>query len=133
MIVLPRIALSASALVLLAALPAASASTVREIRMTSRFVPGETSARAGDTLRFINQTGGPHNIQFFVDSIPESARALLEAAMPGEKIGPLSSPLLLDEHARYDIAVPALPPGRYPFVCLPHFASRMLGAIIVVP
>jgi plastocyanin len=106
---------------------------VHEIRMTSRFVPGRIVARAGDTLRFINQTGGPHNIQFFADSIAEEARVLLERAMPGAKIAPLSSPLLITENTAYEIAVPALPPGRYPFVCLPHFGSRMLGALEVVP
>ena len=109
------------------------APAVHEIRMTSRFVPGLTVARAGDTVRFVNQTGGPHNIQFFVDSIPEEARALLERAMPGAKIGPLSSPLLITENDVYEIAVPALSPGRYPFVCLPHFGSRMLGTLEVVP
>jgi plastocyanin len=128
-----RCAVGVAALLLLAAFPAPQAPGVREIWMSSRFVPGETTARAGDTLRFINQTGGPHNIQFFVDSIPEAARVLLEGAMPGEKIGPLSSPVLLNENDRYEIAVPALPPGRYPFVCLPHFASRMLGALLVTP
>ena len=106
---------------------------VHEIRMTSRFVPGLTVARAGDTLRFINQSGGPHNIQFFADSIPEAARVLLERAMPGAKIAPLSSPLLITENDVYEIAVPALPPGRYPFVCLPHFGSRMLGTLEVAP
>lgn len=106
---------------------------VYEIRMTSRFVPGRIVARAGDTLRFINQTGGPHNIQFFADSIPEEARILLERAMPGAKIAPLSSPLLITENDVYEIAVPALSPGRYPFVCLPHFGSRMLGSLEVVP
>ena len=106
---------------------------VHEIRMTSRFVPGRIVARAGDTLRFINQTGGPHNIQFFADSIAEEARVLLERAMPGAKIAPLSSPLLITENTAYEIAVPALPPGRYPFVCLPHFGSRMLGTLEVAP
>ena len=106
---------------------------VHEIRMTSRFVPGRTVARAGDTLRFINQSGGPHNIQFFADSMPEEARLLLERAMPGATIAPLSSPLLITENDRYDIAVPALAPGRYPFVCLPHFGSGMLGTLEVVP
>ena len=106
---------------------------VHEIRMTSRFVPDRIVARAGDTLRFINQTGGPHNIQFFADSIPEEARVLLERAMPGDKIAPLSSPLLITENAVYEIAVPALSPGRYPFVCLPHFGSRMLGSLDVMP
>jgi plastocyanin len=111
----------------------ATVPAVHEIRMTSRFIPGRIVARAGDTLRFINQTGGPHNIQFFADSIPEEARGLLERAMPGAKIAPLSSPLLITENDVYEIAVPALSPGRYPFVCLPHFGSRMLGTLEVVP
>ena len=99
--------------------------------MVSRFVPAAVTANPGDTLRFINQSGGPHNIQFFADSMPAEAGRLLDAAMLGEKIAPLSSPLLVLDNATYDIAVPALPPGRYPFVCLPHFGSRMLGALIV--
>jgi plastocyanin len=110
-----------------------AAPTVHEVRMTSRFLPARIVARAGDTLRFINQTGGPHNVQFFADSIPEEARKLLEAAMPGEKIAPLSSPLLITDNQVYAMAVPALPTGRYPFVCLPHFGSRMLGVLEVVP
>jgi plastocyanin len=99
--------------------------------MTSRFLPAVTTANPGDTLRFINQSGGPHNIQFFADSIPEEARTLLAAAMPGEKLDQLSSPLLVLDQATYDIAVPALPPGRYPFVCLPHAGSRMLGSLVI--
>jgi plastocyanin len=130
----PRLAaVLAAALGALAWTGQATAPAVHEIRMTSRFVPGRIVARAGDTLRFINQSGGPHNIQFFADSIPEEARALLERAMPGAKIAPLSSPLLIIENDVYDIAVPALTPGRYPFVCLPHAGSRMLGALEVVP
>jgi len=127
------VALMAPALGSLAWAGSARAPAVHEIRMTSRFVPGLTAARAGDTLRFINQSGGPHNIQFFADSMPEAARGLLERAMPGAKIAPLSSPLLITENDVYDIAVPALLPGRYPFVCLPHSGSRMLGTLEVVP
>lgn len=126
-------AVMAAALSAIAWVGHATVPTVHEIRMTSRFVPGRTVARAGDTLRFINQSGGPHNIQFFGDSIPEEARMLLERAMAGAKIAPLSSPLLITENDKYDIAVPALAPGRYPFVCLPHAGSRMLGTLEVVP
>src|SRR5262245_40655936 len=107
---------------------------VHEVRMTGRFVPAETTARAGDTVRFILQSGGPHNIQFFADSMSGGALRLLEGAMGGkEKVGPVSSPMLVLEKETYEIAVPALPPGRYPFVCLPHQGSRMLGALIVMP
>jgi plastocyanin len=104
----------------------------RDSAQRHRFVPAQTIARTGDTLRFINGSGGPHNIQFLVDSLPESARDLLERAMPGEKIGPVASPLLLDQQETYQFAVPDLPPGRYPYVCLPHGANGMRGAIVIV-
>jgi plastocyanin len=108
--------------------------TVHEIRLSAnRFVPAQTIARAGDTLRFINGSGGPHNIQFLVDSLSGSARDLLERAMPGEKIGPVASPLLLDQQETYQFAIPDLPAGRYPYLCLPHGANGMRGAIVIVP
>ena len=110
-----------------------SVSTTHEVRMTGRFIPAETSAQPGDTLRFINQSGGPHNIQFFADSMPEAARRLLEQEMRAtEKIVPVSRQMPVLENDRDERAVRALPPGRYPFVCLPHHGSRMLGALIVV-
>ena len=98
----------------------------------TRFEPGETRAQAGDTLRFVN-LGGIHNVQFTADSISDSARRVLAQAMRGEKIGPLSGPLLLEPQERYEITVPALPPGRYPFVCLPHAAGGMKGVLVVLP
>ena len=50
--------------------------------------------------------------------------------MGGEKIGPLSSPLLLDPGEPYTFVVPALKPGKYPLYCLPHLAN-MRGSLIV--
>ena len=98
----------------------------------NRFEPATTTARAGDTVRFINGSGGPHNVQFFPDSIRDPARDLLDRVMPGEKLGWLSSQLFLDRNEVYDIVLPKLSPGRYPFFCLPHAAS-MTGAIVVAP
>jgi len=122
---------------LLSGSPSARPLMLHEVRMGSRggarFEPGTTTARAGDTVRFLNGSGGPHNVQFFSDSIPDPARDLLDQAMPGKKIGWLSSPLFLDRDEVYQIVIPALAPGRYPFVCLPHFAAGMTGAIVVVP
>jgi plastocyanin len=98
----------------------------------NRFDPIETVARIGDTVRF-NNFGGIHNVQFEADSMSDSARGLLSAVMLGEKIAPLSSPLLLDSKEHYEFVVPPLPPARYPFVCLPHAASGMKGVLVVVP
>src|SRR5438552_18669708 len=109
----------------------AAAPRVLEVRMTaSRFEPGETLARAGDTLRFVN-AGGLHNVLFFADSIAAPARQLLVRAMTGDKIGPLASPLLIERGEQYQFVVPALPAGRYPFVCQAHYAMRMVGTLVV--
>ncbi len=122
---------------LLAAFHPVTVPVVHEVQMGSRggtrFEPATTTVRAGDTVRFINGSGGPHNVQFFADSIRDPARDLLDKAMPGEKIGWLSSQLFLERNEVYEIVIPLLAPGRYPFVCLPHYASNMTGAIVVVP
>jgi plastocyanin len=125
--------LAAASLAVMAASGGRSAAPrLIESRMSDgKFVPAVLTAHPGDTLRFKNGLGGPHNVQFFADSIPAASQAILDAAMPEEKIGPLSSHLLLEEDEVYQFVVPALPPGRYPFVCLPHFAMSMKGALVV--
>lgn len=108
------------------------------VRMTSRgtgprFEPAETSLRAGDTVRFVNVRGGPHNVQFFIDSIAAAARTLLDSSMGDTRIGPLAARLLWDPEESYALVVPGLEPGRYPFVCAPHYPGGMTGALIVTP
>ena len=106
--------------------------TLHEVRLTGRFEPAIIEAHAGDSLRFVNGVGGPHNVQFAADSIPGPMRAKLERAMGGDKIGPLSSPLLIDRGESYGFRIPDLEPGQYPFFCLPHMAS-MRGVLVIVP
>jgi plastocyanin len=96
------------------------------------FRPNVIHVRAGDTLRFVNGNGGPHNVKFVDDSIAAPAKTLIEKAMGGEKIGPMSSPLLLDPGEPYAFVVPALTPGKYPLYCLPHVA-QMRASLIVDP
>jgi len=97
----------------------------------NQFRPEQIRVRAGDTVRFVNGNGGPHNVMFVADSIAPAARSALETALKGDKLGPLSSPLLLDPEETYAFVVPRLPAGRYPLVCLPHQAN-MRGELIVV-
>jgi plastocyanin len=108
------------------------------VHMTSRgagprFEPAHTSLRAGDTVRFINVRGGPHNVQFFLDSVAPDARGLLDSSLGESRIGPLAARMLWDPEESYVLVVPALQPGRYPFVCAPHYSSGMTGALIVTP
>ncbi len=106
--------------------------TTHVIRLSGNsFVPAVIEAHAGDSLRFINGPGGLHNVEFVADSIPESLRSRIADAMPGEKIGPLSGPLLLSAGEEYRFRIPDLPPGRYPFICLAHVVVGMRGVLVI--
>jgi len=96
----------------------------------NRFAPAELRARKGDTVRFVNGMGGPHNVQFEADSIAPAASALIDAAMP-DKIRPLMSPMLILLDETYTLVVPDMVPGRYPYFCSPHYGN-MRGALIVL-
>lgn len=105
----------------------------------NRFQPALITARVGDTLAFINGRGGPHNVQFSDDSLPDAAHRLIDAAMPDRpKVAwsrevPLASPLLILDGDTYKVVVPALPPGHYRFFCAPHMNGGMRGELVVVP
>ena len=97
---------------------------------SNRFMPAEVRARPGDTLRFVNGEGGPHNVEFISDSLTSAARHLLIAAMGKDTVRALGGPWLILADETYQIVVPNLPAGRYPWLCSPHFAN-MRGALIV--
>jgi plastocyanin len=96
----------------------------------NRFVPRETKVGVGDTVRFVNGQGGPHNVEFIADSMPVPARAILDSAMTGLKIRTLSGPLLIFPEQEYKVVMPPIPNGRYAFLCVPH-AANMQGAVVV--
>lgn len=90
----------------------------------NEFRPNVVQARLGDTIRFVNGNGGPHNVAFAADSISAAARRMLARAMLGEKLGPVSGPLLFDPAEVYAFVVPKdLPAGRYPLLCVPHMVN----------
>jgi len=112
----------------------------KDIRLdNNRFMPAMITARAGDTLAFVNGRGGPHNVQFSDDSLSDAAHRLIDAAMPERpkqawsREVPLASPLLVLNGETYKVVVPALPPGRYRFFCTPHLNGGMRGELVVVP
>ena len=74
--------------------------------------------------------GAPHSIVFEARACRPGAREALNGAMP-RRSADLSSPLLTENGAEYRMVVPALPPGRYAFFCLPHRAYDMRGELRV--
>ena len=113
------------------------AQRVHEIRLDAdpgkevyRFSPARVTARRGDVLLFKAVTGMPHSIVFEAATLSGPAHEALNGAMT-RRSGDLSSPLLTPGEAEYRVIVPALPPGRYEFFCLPHRAYDMRGMLQV--
>jgi plastocyanin len=108
-----------------------------EVRMLGdatgyRFRPASITARVGDVVRFVNVSGGPHNVVFYADRIPSGAAATLQKNM-GQTIGPLSGTLLMAPNEDYTVSLAGLPAGTYNYYCLPHQAMKMTGRIKVRP
>ena len=116
-----------------AAVPAAGATHDVNMQLdgtTYHYVPSELTIKVGDVVNFHNVSGGPHNVQFWTDSIPAGAADKLSAGMP-DQMGPLAGPLLVEPNAVYSVAFTGTPVGDYKFYCLPHLAMKMVAKITV--
>jgi len=116
------------------ATPAISSAVV-EVRMTGNsrnqaaFEPATLTIAPGTTVRFINVSGGPHNVVFWADSIPAGSAEVLNGALVGRQ-GNLASPYVVQPNATYEITFPAtLPAGLYRGYCAPHLIMGMKIAI----
>lgn len=95
-----------------------------------RYEPKNITINRGDVIRFVNVSGGPHNVAFDPEKIPAAAKAPLKAAMPNQ-VAPLSGPFLTAPNAAYTISFANVPAGTYPFYCTPHLALGMTGVITI--
>ena len=122
--------------------PAASAGTAApitgqtvEVKMVGddkgyRFEPADIKIKAGDGVKFVMVSGGPHNVAFDPATIPADVKPQLSANMPDQQ-GELSSPLEVTPNQTYTISFANIKPGTYPFHCTPHLAMGMKGTITV--
>lgn len=115
--------------------PAAITGTTHEVKMVGddkgyRFEPADIKVKAGDGIKFIMVSGGPHNIAFDPATIPADVKAQLMANMPTQ-MAELSSPLFSNPNEAYTISFANIKPGQYPFHCTPHLAMGMKGTITV--
>ena len=97
-----------------------------------RFDATTITVHAGDVVRFVNASGGPHNVSFWADSVPRGSSEQLQQDM-GPTIGPLKGVLLLEPNAPYQVAIAKLPAGTYKYYCLAHLGLGMRGEIVVQP
>jgi plastocyanin len=116
-----------------AAAPATGAT--HEVKMIGdasgyRFDPANTTVKAGDAVKFIMVTGGPHNVTF-QNVTDAAAKAQLDANMPGQKMGELAGPMVMQPNEAYVVSFAKVPAGKYDYICTPHAAMNMKGSITV--
>ncbi len=95
-----------------------------------KYVPEQLTIKSGDVVRFVNKSGGPHNVSFWADSVPSGAAAALKAGMP-DQMAPLEGPLLTAPEAVYTVNFANAPAGEYKYYCLPHLALGMKARLTV--
>jgi plastocyanin len=95
-----------------------------------RFEPSSVTIHVGETVRFLNKIGGPHNVTFWPDSIPGGTQQALQSGMTNTS-GPLTGPLLINVGDATIVSFAGVSPGTYKFYCMPHLALGMKGQIIV--
>lgn len=132
---IPSLMLSVAAFGLAAVPRRGAQPLVHEVRMISEgknfsFSPAALTVKAGEEVRFINVSGGPHNVAFDPAKVAEPAAAKLAAAMKNQ-IAPLAGPIMTAENETYVVSFTGVPAGKYEFFCMPHSALAMKGVITV--
>jgi plastocyanin len=120
------------------AVPAAStpAGPVVQVKMTgdgstkAAFEPSTLTIAPGTTVRFINISGGAHNIVFSADSIPKGALDALNKGLP-DQLTDLTGPYVMKPNDTYDVSFAGAPAGVYHGYCQPHMALGMRIQITV--
>jgi len=115
--------------------------TMHEVQMvlegsSYKYVPADLTVKAGDQIKFINVSGGPHNVAFKEGDVPAAVQAQLDANMPAtvgamQKMGKMAGPLVTEPNGTYTISFAGITAGKYPYVCTPHEALGMKGVITV--
>ena len=95
-----------------------------------KFDPANTTVKQGDAVKFIMISGGPHNVAF-QNVTDAAAKAQLDANMPGQHLGELSGPFVMQPNEAYVVSFAKVPAGKYDFICTPHAAMNMKGSITV--
>jgi plastocyanin len=113
-----------------------AAVAVVEVKMTGNgstkaaFEPNTLSIKPGTVVRFLNVSGGPHNVAFWADSIPKGAADALKKGMPNP-MGDLTGPFVTQPNEKYDVSFAGAPTGKYGAYCMPHVALGMKMTITV--
>jgi plastocyanin len=99
-----------------------------------KFEPADLTIKAGDGIKFTVVSIPPHNVAFdpAQPALADAAvKGQLDANMGPNKMGELSSALLLNIGDAVTISFAGVKPGKYEFHCTPHLAMNMKGTVTV--
>ncbi|MBM4192906.1 MAG: hypothetical protein FJ202_00805 [Gemmatimonadetes bacterium] len=98
-----------------------------------KFDPANVTAKAGDGIKFIMVSGGPHNVAFEVAKIPADVKGQLDANFGTDRMAELASGLKMNPGESFTLSLGGIKPGAYEFHCTPHLAMNMKGMLTVTP
>ncbi len=109
--------------------------TTHEVKMIGdekgyRFEPANLTVKAGDGVKFVMVSGGPHNVAFDEASVPAAGKAQLTANIPNPA-ATLTSQMVMNPNEEITVSFANVAPGTYNYQCTPHLAMGMKGAITV--
>ncbi len=96
-----------------------------------RFEPNNVTISAGDAVKWVVVSGGPHNVAFDGSKLDPAVKAQLDANMGADKMGELSSAMKMNAGDAVTVSFGNIKPGTYDFNCTPHLAMGMKGKITV--
>ena len=95
-----------------------------------RFEPSDIKLKAGDGIKFVVVSMGPHNVAFDAVSAGDQ-KAQLDANMGADKMAELSSAMKMNPGESLTVSFANIKPGVYRFNCTPHLAMNMKGTVTV--
>src|SRR5579863_7289313 len=93
--------------------------TVKMIGSSSgySFQPSMVRIKVGQSVKFVTVSGGPHNVTFDSQDIPDGAAPTLDQDMPRQQ-AKLTGPLVTNPDDSYTITFKGAKSGAYKFYCL---------------
>ena len=110
--------------------------TTHEVKMYGdekgyRFEPKDITVKAGDGIKFVFISGGPHNVAFNAADLPTDVMPQLDANFGADKMAELSSKMTMNPGETITISFANIKAGTYPYHCTPHLAMNMKGTVTV--
>lgn len=110
--------------------------TIHEVKMlldaagTYKFEPNALTIKTGDGVKFVNVSGGPHNVAFDAATVPEDVKGQLMANLPNTQ-GNMDSPMMMQPMEAWTASFGNIKAGTYGVICTPHLAMGMKMDIVV--